>query len=65
MGDVAAKVSISAILRGIGVERIYECDPLNLNEAVDTVKEAAQGSGRARGDFPLPLYCGFQTRKML
>ena len=45
MGDVAAKVSISAILRGIGVERIYECDPLNLNEAVDTVKEAAQGSG--------------------
>lgn len=45
MGDVAVKVSIPAILRGIGVERIYECDPLNLNEAVDTVKEAAQGSG--------------------
>ena len=45
MGDVAAKISIPAILRGIGVERIYECDPLNLNEAVNTVKEAAQGSG--------------------
>lgn len=45
MGDVAAKVSIPAILRGIGVERIYECDPLKLNQAVDTVKEAAQGSG--------------------
>ncbi len=28
MGDVAAKVSIRKILEGIGVERIYEADPL-------------------------------------
>lgn len=45
MGDVAAKVSIPAVLRGVGVERIYECDPLNLNEAVNAVKEAAEGDG--------------------
>ena len=45
MGDVAAKVSIPAVLRGVGVERIYECDPLNLGEAVNAVKEAAEGNG--------------------
>lgn len=45
MGDVAAKVSIPAVLRGVGVERIYECDPLNLSEAVNAVKEAAEGNG--------------------
>ena len=45
MGDVAAKVSIRKILEGIGVERIYEMDPLELDTAVETVKEAAQGKG--------------------
>lgn len=45
MGDVAAKVSIRKILEGIGVERIYEADPLELGTAVETVKEAAQGKG--------------------
>lgn len=45
MGDVAAKVSIRKILEGIGVERIYEADPLELDTAVETVKEAAQGNG--------------------
>lgn len=45
MGDVAAKVSIPAVLRGIGVEQIWECDPLKLNEAVRAVKAAAEGSG--------------------
>lgn len=45
MGDVAAKVSIRKILEGIGVERIYEADPLELDTAVETVKEAAQGKG--------------------
>ncbi len=45
MGDVAAKVSIRKILEGIGVERIYEADPLEFGTAVETVKEAAQGKG--------------------
>lgn len=45
MGNVAAKVSIRKILEGIGVERIYEADPLELGTAVETVKEAAQGKG--------------------
>ena len=45
MGDVAAKVSIRKILEGVGVERMYEADPLELDTAVETVKEAAQGKG--------------------
>ncbi len=45
MGDVAAKISIRKILEGIGVERIYEADPMKLSEAVETVKKAADGSG--------------------
>ena len=45
MGNVAAKVSIRKILEGVGVERMYEADPLELGTAVETVKEAAQGKG--------------------
>lgn len=45
MGDVAAKISIRRILEGIGVERIYEADPLKLESAVEAVKKAAEGSG--------------------
>lgn len=45
MGDVAAKVSIRKILEGIGVGRIYEADPLELDTAVETVKQAAKGEG--------------------
>lgn len=45
MGDVAAKVSIRKILEGIGVEHIYEADPLKLGEAIETVKKAAEDTG--------------------
>ena len=45
MGEVAAKISIRKILEGIGVEQIYEADPLNLPEAVRAVKEAAGQKG--------------------
>lgn len=45
MGDVAVKVSIRKILEGIGVERIYEADPLELDTAVETVKKAVEGKG--------------------
>lgn len=45
MGDVAVKISIRKILEGIGVEQIYEADPLQLDSAVEAVKKAAEGSG--------------------
>lgn len=45
MGDVAARISIRKILEGIGVEQIYEADPLRLKEAVEAVEQAAAGTG--------------------
>lgn len=45
MGDVAAKISIENILRGIGLTWIETVDPLNLELAVDTVKRAAGEKG--------------------
>ena len=45
MGEVAAKISIRRILEGIGVEQIYEADPLILPDAVKAVQEAAAGTG--------------------
>ncbi|WP_242972531.1 indolepyruvate ferredoxin oxidoreductase subunit alpha [Lachnoclostridium sp. An169] len=45
MGEVAAKISIRRILEGIGVEQIYEVDPLILPDAVKAVQEAAAGTG--------------------
>lgn len=45
MGDVAAKISIENILRGIGLTWIETADPLDLEKAVDTVKRAAGETG--------------------
>ena len=45
MGEVVAKVSIEKILEGIGVSRIVKADPLNLNEAVEAVKEVMDEAG--------------------
>ena len=45
MGEVAAKISIENILRGIGLTWIETVDPLNLELAADTVKRAAKEKG--------------------
>ena len=45
MGEVVAKVSIEAVLRGIGLEFVETVDPLDLEKAVDTVKRAQEVPG--------------------
>lgn len=45
MGDVVAKVSITKILEGMGVQKVVTVNPLNLQEAVDAVKECASLPG--------------------
>lgn len=45
MGDVAVKISIENILRGIGLTWIETADLLDLEKAVDTVKRAAGETG--------------------
>lgn len=41
MGDVVAKVSITKILEGMGVQKVATVDPLNLQESVEVVRECA------------------------
>lgn len=45
MGEVVSKVSIEAILRGIGLEFVETVNPLDLEKAVDTVKRASEQKG--------------------
>lgn len=45
MGEVAAKISIENILRGIGLEWIETVNPLELDKAVDAVKRASLEKG--------------------
>ncbi len=45
MGEVVAKVSIEKVLEGIGVSKIVKADPLNLEEAVNGVKEVLDDTG--------------------
>ncbi|MBO5031816.1 MAG: indolepyruvate ferredoxin oxidoreductase subunit alpha [Lachnospiraceae bacterium] len=45
MGNIVDKVSIVRILEGMGVKKIEVVDPLDLEKAVNTVKECAALSG--------------------
>lgn len=45
MGQVVEKVSIEAVLRGVGVKTVETVDPLNLRAAVDTVQRVAEQPG--------------------
>lgn len=45
MGDIVEKVSIEKILKGIGLNFVKTVDPLHLEEAVATVREAAAEKG--------------------
>ena len=45
MGNVVDKVSITAILEGIGLKKIVTVDPLNLEDSVNAVKECASIDG--------------------
>ncbi len=45
MGDVAAKINPELVLKGLGVEHIVTVDPLQLETAIQTVKETAELPG--------------------
>ena len=45
MGDVVSKVSIEAVLRGIGLSFVETVDPLDHKAAVDVVRRAAAEPG--------------------
>lgn len=45
MGNVVEKISIEKILRAIGIEYVKTVDPFELEEAIDTVREAVGKPG--------------------
>ena len=45
MGNVVDKISIEAVLKGLGVKEVYTVNPLELEEAVETVRKCAESGG--------------------
>lgn len=45
MGDIVNKISIAKILEAVGLTEIHTVNPLDINNAIETVKEAADKPG--------------------
>ncbi len=45
MGEIVSKISIEAVLRGVGVETVETVNPLDLQQAVDCVKHVSAMDG--------------------
>ena len=65
MGEVVSKVSIEAILKGIGLEFVETVNPLDLEKAVDTVKRASEQKGVKAVIFKSPCIAIVKPDKAL
>ena len=65
MGEVVSKVSIEAILKGIGLEFVEIVNPLDLEKAVDTVKRASEQKGVKAVIFKSPCIAIVKPDKAL
>ena len=54
MGEITAKISIPKVLDGLGVTHIARVNPLDLEQAVSAVKEAAEVKGVSAVIFESP-----------
>lgn len=65
MDDIASRVDLVKVLEGIGVSKIAVVDPLNLDEAVKTVRECAELDGVKAIVFKSPcIAVAKSTKKM-
>ena len=65
MGEVVSKVSIEAILKGIGLEFVETVNPLELDKAVDAVKRASEQKGVKAVIFKSPCIAIVKPDKAL
>ena len=65
MGEVVSKVSIEAILKGLGLEFVETVNPLDLEKAVDTVKRASEQKGVKAVIFKSPCIAIVKPDKAL
>ncbi len=63
MGEVVDKVSIEAILKGIGVDAVETADPLDFNNAVECVKRVSSAKGVKAIIFKSPCIALFRPEK--
>ena len=61
MGEIVEKVSIEAVLRGIGVTAVETADPLNHAQAVETVRRTADLPGVKAIIFRSPCVALFRS----
>lgn len=62
-GEVAAKIDIEGALRGIGISHVATVDPLDLESAIEVVKEAAAVPGVSAIIFRSPCIALFKPTK--
>lgn len=54
MGNISEKISIEAVLKALGVNHIYKANPLELDNAIETVKAASAHKGVSAIIFEAP-----------
>ena len=65
MGDIVDKVSIEAVLKGIGVRTVETADPLIFDEAVECVRRVSSAKGVKAVIFKSPCIALFRPEKRL
>ena len=63
MGEIVEKVDIEAVLKGVGVKTVATCDPLELTNAIDTVKKVEAEPGVKAIIFRSPCIAKFKSDK--
>ncbi|MBR3622833.1 MAG: indolepyruvate ferredoxin oxidoreductase subunit alpha, partial [Selenomonadaceae bacterium] len=62
-GDVAAKVSIENVLRGIGLKTVETVNPLDFKKSVETVKKVANEEGVKAIIFKSPCVAIYKSKE--
>ena len=62
MGDIVNKIDIESTLRGIGVKTVETVNPLQLDEAVETVRRVADEPGLKAVIFKYPCIVKFKPK---
>ena len=64
MGDITEKVDIRKVLEGVGIKEIATVDPLDLDKAVQTVKDIATKDGVKAVIFRSPCAMIFRPQNI-
>ncbi|UWG95433.1 indolepyruvate ferredoxin oxidoreductase subunit alpha [Dehalobacter sp. DCM] len=63
MGNISEKISIPNVLKALGVKHVTICDPLDIQSAAETVKQAAEVRGVSAVVFESPCIANFKPTR--